>query len=65
MNKCAVSAEATNVVQKVKRGELSALQANRKLLDLLQMSETVDDLQFAYTARADLEKLAADALLMR
>ena len=65
MKKRPVAVEAENIVRKVKQGELSARLANEKLLSLLQESETVADLHFAYAARADLEKLAAEALATR
>lgn len=61
MNKRPVAQEAESIVRKVKHGELSARQANEKLLALVQVSETVADLHFTFAARDDLEKLAAGA----
>lgn len=55
-----VSQEAMRVVQQVERGELTASQANEKLLNLIVNAETIDDIQLAYIARAGLERLAAN-----
>lgn len=55
-----VSQEAMRVVHQVERGEITASQANEKLLNLIVNAETIDDIQIVYIARAGLQRLAAN-----
>jgi hypothetical protein len=58
MEKSAIALAAVHIVQQVRRGEISASDANEKLLDLILKAETVSDLNFAHAAREGIERLA-------